>query len=107
MEMLQLNPPLARVLVGGAGWSGPTSKGVANLIVPGHRDDDLIWIIDLDQNGQTWCVPNRYVRAPVNITYGRRADRPCHESASEPESSPAHRSRIADSVDASPIERRG
>lgn len=69
--MLQLTPPLARVIVGGAGWAGPTGKGVANLLEPGHRDDDLIWIIDLDATGETWCVPNRYVRAPTNITYGR------------------------------------
>jgi hypothetical protein len=73
--MLQLNPPLVRVVVGGPGWEGPTGKGVANLLEPGHRDDDIIWIIDMDANGQTWCVPNRYVRAPANITYGRKSQR--------------------------------
>ena len=72
--MLQLNPPLVRVVVGGAGWAGPSGKGVANFIEPGHIDDDLIWIIDMDETGQTWCVPNRYVRAPANITHGRKAD---------------------------------
>jgi hypothetical protein len=75
--MLQLNPPLARIIVGGPGWAGPTGKGVANLVEPGHHDDDIIWIIDLDENGQTWCVPNRFVRAPRNITYGRKCD-PIH-----------------------------
>jgi hypothetical protein len=72
--MLQLNPPLVRIIVGGPGWAGPTGKGVANLVEPGHRDDDIIWIIDMDENGQTWCVPNRFVRAPRNITYGRTID---------------------------------
>src|SRR5580704_4350679 len=72
--MLQLNPPLIRVIVGGPGWAGPTGKGVANFIEPGHRDDDIVWIVDLDENGQTWCVPNRFVRAPANITYGRKMD---------------------------------
>lgn len=72
--MLQLNPPLIRVIVGGPGWHGPIGKGVANLIEPGHRDDDIVWIIDLDEGGQTWCVPNRYVRAPRNITWGRTGD---------------------------------
>src|SRR5580698_9597690 len=80
--MLQLNPPLVRVVVGGPGWIGPTGKGVANFLDPGHRDDDIVWIIDLDENGQTWCVPNRYVRAPRNITYGRGS-----ESDHEPDSS--------------------
>jgi hypothetical protein len=60
--------------MGGQGWEGPTGKGIANLIEPGHRDDDIVWIIDLDENGQTWCVPNRFVRAPRNITYGRRSE---------------------------------
>jgi len=73
--MLQLNPPLVRVVVGGPGWIGPTGKGVANLIEPGHRDDDLVWIIDMDENGEIWCVPNRYVRAPRNITYGRAVNK--------------------------------
>src|SRR5271170_132553 len=72
--MLQLNPPLIRIVVGGKNWAGPTGAGVANFIEPGHRDDDIIWIIDMDETGQTWCVPNRYVRAPVNITYGRKSD---------------------------------
>ncbi len=72
--MFQLDPPLVRVIVGGRGWEGPTGKGVANLVEPGHRDDDIVWIIDLDDNGQTWCVPNRYVRAPRNITYGRKSE---------------------------------
>lgn len=72
--MLQLNPPLVRIVVGGPGWEGPIGEGVANLIEPGHRDDDLVWIIDMDETGQTWCVQNRYVRAPQNITYGRKSD---------------------------------
>jgi hypothetical protein len=72
LYMIQLDPPLVRVIVGGNGWEGPTGKGVANLLEPGHRDDDIVWIIDLDENGETWCVPNRYVRAPRNITYGRK-----------------------------------
>lgn len=85
--MLQLNPPLIRIIVGGPGWDGPTGKGVANLIEPGHLDDDIIWIIDLDDGGQTWCVPNRYVRAPANITQGRTAApsaAPTHANSGEP-----------------------
>lgn len=69
--MLQLNPPLIRFVVAGPGWEGPTGKGLANFIEPGHPDDDIVWIIDMDDGGQTWCVPNRYVRAPRNITHGR------------------------------------
>ncbi len=86
--MLQLDPPLARVVVGGPGWAGPTGKGVANLIMPGHRDDDIVWIIDFDEHGQTWCVPNRFVRAPVNITYGRKGEASCRPSASDPADDP-------------------
>jgi len=92
LSMLQLNPPLVRVVVGGPGWIGPMGKGVANLIEPGHRDDDLVWIIDMDENGETWCVPNRYVRAPRNITYGRAVNKEAGNetgSASNPEQPPA------------------
>jgi len=78
--MLQLDPPLVRVVVGGPGWDGPTGNGVANLVDAGHRDDDIVWIIDMDSTGQTWCVPNRFVRAPRNITYGRKMD-PIHTPA--------------------------
>jgi hypothetical protein len=72
--LIQLDPPLARMIVGGPGWDGPTGPGIANFLEPGHPDDDLVWIIDLHANGQTWCVPNRYVRAPRNITYGRKQE---------------------------------
>ena len=95
--MLQLNPPLIRIVVGGKNWAGPTGAGVANFIEPGHRDDDIIWIIDMDETGQTWCVPNRYVRAPANITYGRKSDNgteldnaPGKRSADQPANGRSH-----------------
>jgi hypothetical protein len=72
--MFQLKVPLVRIVVGGDGWKGPVGSGVANFVEPGHRDEDLIWVIDMDSTGQTWCVSNRYVRAPRNITYGRTSD---------------------------------
>jgi hypothetical protein len=69
--MLQLTPPLPRVVVGGPGWKGPTGSGVANFLIEAHRDENLIWVIDFNDGGQTWCVPNQFVRAPKNISYGR------------------------------------
>lgn len=53
----------------------------------GYPGDDIIWIIDLDDGGQTWCVPSRYVRAPANITQGRTATpsaAPTHANSGEP-----------------------
>ena len=58
-QMFQLDPPLNRVIIGGSDWTGPTGKGVANFVEPGHRDDDILWIIDLDENGHARCVSNR------------------------------------------------
>jgi len=69
--MIQLNPPLPRLVVAHPKWNGPTGSGVANFIIEGSKDDDLVWVIDMDATGEVWCVPNRYVRAPNNITYGR------------------------------------
>lgn len=79
--MLQLNPPLRRVVVGGAKWKGPTGDGVANFVIEGHNDDDIVWVIDFDNGGQTWCVPTRFVRAPRNITYGRIKETNCETSS--------------------------
>lgn len=69
--MLQLNPPIQRVVLADEDWTGPTGVGVANFIIEGHRDDDILWGIDFDHNGQTWFVPNRYTRAVRNQSYGR------------------------------------
>ena len=75
--MLQLNPPLARVVVGGEGWEGPTGKGVTDLIIEGHRDDDMIWIIDMDPE---WADVGTAYRIKLctgnarNITYGRKLE---------------------------------
>jgi hypothetical protein len=69
--MIQLRPPLRRYVIGGAKWRGPVGYGLAHFLVLGAVDDDLLWVVDMDDDGTTWCVPNRYVRAPWNITIGR------------------------------------
>jgi hypothetical protein len=69
--VIQLNPQIPLLVVGGSGWKGPTGKGVALFVIEGGRDDNLIWTIAFDDGGAIWCVDNRYVRAVSNITYGR------------------------------------
>jgi hypothetical protein len=72
--MLQLSPPLPRIVVAHPKWKGPSGSGVANFIIEGSRDDDMVWVIDFCETGEIWCVPNKYVRAPRNITYGRTTE---------------------------------
>lgn len=72
--MLQLVPPLPRVVVSHPKWAGPTGSGVANFVIPGSRDENLVWVVDLDATGETFCVPNVAVRAPWNMTYGRNPE---------------------------------
>lgn len=70
--ILQLNPPLPREIVSGPAWGGPVGKGICNFLIDEGPDSDLIWVIELDSNGEIWAVRNRYVRAVKNITAGRR-----------------------------------
>lgn len=35
------------------------------------KEDDLIWIVALDSNGEVWCVPNKDIRFIKNYSIGR------------------------------------
>lgn len=69
--MLQLDPPLPLTVVGGAGWKGPTGKGLCHFVIDHGLEHHLIWVIILDETGQIWAVENPYVRGDKNITLGR------------------------------------
>ena len=38
------------------------------------KDDDLLWIVFLQKNGECWIYPNPRIRACPNITAGRLAE---------------------------------
>lgn len=61
--MLQLNPPLEIETPKGSGW--------IQFVIDYSLEGDLYWVVWLD-SGQIWTFANHEVRAPKNITIGRR-----------------------------------
>jgi hypothetical protein len=62
-HMLQLDPTIPVVTADGEGEAiGWLDYG---------KDDDLMWIVFLKENGECWIYPNSKVRAVPNITFGR------------------------------------
>lgn len=61
--MLQLNPSIPVVT--------PDGKGEAMGWIDYGKDDDLLWIVFLQKNGECWIYPNPQIRACPNVTAGR------------------------------------
>jgi hypothetical protein len=62
-SILQLNPPIPVVTADG--------KGEAIGWIDYGKDDDLLWIVFLQKNGECWIYPNPQIRACPNVTLGR------------------------------------
>jgi hypothetical protein len=63
-KMLQLDPPIPiHVLEKG--------RGQAIGWIDYGKEDHLIWIVALDENGQVWLAPNPEVRFLNNYSMGR------------------------------------
>ena len=73
--MLELKTPLPLIVVGGDQWKGPIGKATAFFLQNSHQELNLVWTVVMKETGQCWCVPNQYIRFPVNITEGRNAVR--------------------------------
>jgi hypothetical protein len=61
--MFQLNPFIPVVT--------PDGKGEAMGWIDYGKDDDLLWIVFLQKNGECWIYPNPQIRACPNATAGR------------------------------------
>lgn len=61
--MFQLNPSIPVVT--------PEGKGEAIGWIDYGKDDDLLWIVFLQKNGECWIYPNPQIRACPNATAGR------------------------------------
>lgn len=70
--MLQLNPPLPMHVVG-------KGDGCCHFVIDRGPEHHLVWVIAMDDGGQWWSVENPNVRATVNWTWGRSADKTCPE----------------------------
>lgn len=61
--IVQLNPTIPVVT--------PDGKGEAIGWMDYGKDEDLLWIVFLQKNGECWIYPNPKIRACPNITFGR------------------------------------
>jgi hypothetical protein len=63
-HMLQLNPSLPVHVMG-------RGKGEAVGWLDYGKEDNLIWIVAMNESGEVWCVPNQDIRFLNNYSIGR------------------------------------
>ena len=76
--MLQLNPPLP--------LTTPRGNGFAHFLIDYSREHDLLWVVFLDDTGESWTFNNREIRLQSNITMGRPSNSTKEGYAKEPDS---------------------
>jgi hypothetical protein len=47
------------------------TTGQAIGVIDYSKDDDLLWVIILDDTNEIWCVNNQNVRGVKNYSFGR------------------------------------
>jgi hypothetical protein len=52
----------------------PKGSGVAHFLIDYGMENDLLWVIALDNGGQIWCLPNQQVRLYQNESIGRKKE---------------------------------
>lgn len=62
--ILQLNPSIP--------LDTSKGRGEAHFILDYGKEDDIIWGVFLDSNGECWWVPNNEVKAIPNYSIKRR-----------------------------------
>lgn len=65
--ILQLNPSIP-VEVLGKGY------GEAFMVIDYSKEDDLMFVVALDSNGEVWTVPNKDIRFIKNYSIGRKLE---------------------------------
>ena len=63
----QLNPSIP--------METPKGRGLAIAVIDYSKEDDLLWVIIMDDTGEIWSVPNSKVRGFKNYSIGRTLDR--------------------------------
>lgn len=59
----QISPPLPVFT--------PKGNGLAHFVIDYGYEQDLIWVVFLDMNGECWSYKNADVRIQRNLTHGR------------------------------------
>lgn len=74
--MIQLNPPLP--------LETPKGSGQAHLVIDYSLEQDLYWVVFLDDTGQCWTFGNSQIRAQKNITAGRMNPETLKDDTTQP-----------------------
>ena len=65
MAFTQLSPELPVTVIG-------KGHGLAFAVIDYGEEQNLIWVVALDDSGEIWCSPNPIVRMRGNWTMGRK-----------------------------------
>jgi hypothetical protein len=65
MAFTQLSPELPVTVIG-------KGDGLAFAVIDYGEEQNLIWVVALDDSGEIWCSPNPIVRMRGNWTMGRK-----------------------------------
>ena len=68
MSFTQLSPELPVTVIG-------KGNGMAFAVIDYGEEQNLIWVVALDDSGEIWCSPNPIVRLRSNWTMGRKSAR--------------------------------
>ena len=69
MAFTQLSPELPVTIIG-------KGDGLAFAVIDYGEEQNLIWVVALDDGGEIWCSPNPIVRMRSNWTMGRQTPKP-------------------------------
>jgi hypothetical protein len=64
MNLLQLEPSLPLIT--------PKGRGRAVVLIDYGIEENLLWVVFLDETGECWTFPNKDIRAEANITMGAK-----------------------------------
>lgn len=68
--ILQLNPNIPVAIVGND-LQIPEGRAFAIGWIDYSQEHNLIWIVFHEESGESWCVPNRLIRARGNASLER------------------------------------
>ena len=66
--ILQLDPPLPLETPKGRGW--------AHALIDYSQEHDLLWVVFLNETGESWTFPNSDIRMVNNFSLGRYVPNP-------------------------------
>lgn len=67
--MIRLDPPIPLDVV--SGWR-VEGTALAYFLIDYSTEHNMLWVVAMDETGECWTVPNRYIRFAKNYSLERR-----------------------------------